>query len=324
MTVNQRRATFAAVLTMGLLLVTARTAEAEPANISEIVRIAELSPERSQLSVYSAAMRRMTTVDVLHPAGDALRPAYYLLDGVDTGPAETNWTQRTDIVSFFADKNVNVMLPIGGKGSYYTDWQRPEPALGGELKWETFLTEELPPLIDERFHGTGRNAIGGLSMGAASAAVLATRHPALYRGLAMFSGCPDTLSDEARMAIRHAIGWVGGNPDNMWGWDGDPAWAAHDPMTNAAALAGKTVYVSSGNGMPGLASLTDPLMPQAVTFGAILEYGIHDCTIDFQRRIAAVGVRANFVLRPDGTHSWPYWQQDLHDSWPFMNAALSE
>ncbi|MFE3000299.1 alpha/beta hydrolase-fold protein [Nocardia sp. NPDC059246] len=68
-------------------------------------------------------MDRTVTVDVLHPADDEPRPTYYLLDGVDSGAAETNWTQKTDIVSFFADKRVNVVLPVGGKGTFYSDWQ---------------------------------------------------------------------------------------------------------------------------------------------------------------------------------------------------------
>ena len=37
--------------------------------------------------------------------------------------------------------------PIGGACTYYTDWVNDDPVLGRN-KWKTFLTEELPPLID--------------------------------------------------------------------------------------------------------------------------------------------------------------------------------
>lgn len=294
-----------------------------PENRAEIVRTQELGPTSSAVFVYSPAMQRIVEVHVLHPAGTEPRPSYYLLDGVDSGPPETNWTRYTDIETFFADKQVNVVLPVGGEGSYYTDWQRPDPALGGLLRWETFLTGELPPLIDREFHGTGRNAIGGLSMGAASAAILASRHPSLYRGLASFSGCIDTVAPNAKMAIRQSISWVGGNPDNMWGPDSDPAWLHHDPMSNAEALRGMSIYVSVGNGAPGPESWADPKMASAVTFGALLEWAARSCTEDFERRLGSLGVPATFVYRPVGTHSWPYWQNDLHNSWPVLEAALA-
>ncbi|MFF0633110.1 alpha/beta hydrolase [Nocardia sp. NPDC004151] len=319
------RAAAAAIVTLVAILISGTgAAHAEPSGESTILSATGSDPSRTRISVYSAAMDRAVTVDVLHPADDQPRPSYYLLDGVDSGAMETNWTQKTDVVSFFADKRVNVVLPVGGKGSFYSDWERPDPVLGGVQMWETFLTQELPPLIDQRFHGSGSNAIAGLSMGALSAAALTTRYPALYRGFAAFSGCLDTMSTNAKLAIRNSVSWVGGNPENMWGPDGDPDWAAHDPLTNAAALRGKAVYVSTGSGTPGPESLTDPLMPQAVTFGAVLEYLVRGCTESFQRRLAEIDIPATFVFHPRGTHSWPYWQQDLHDSWPLLEAALAE
>ncbi|MFE3054596.1 alpha/beta hydrolase [Nocardia sp. NPDC059239] len=163
-----------------------------------------------------------------------------------------------------------------------------------------------------------------LSMGALSAVTQTIRHPELYRGVVAFSGCLDTVSASARLVIRNSVRWMGGNPENMWGTDADPAWRAHDPLTNAPALRGKAVYVSAGSGIPGPESLTDQLMPQAVTFGAVLEYLVHGCTESFQRRLQDLGVPATVVFHPLGTHSWPYWQEDLHESWPILDAALTE
>ncbi|MET8423518.1 alpha/beta hydrolase family protein [Nocardia sp. NPDC004860] len=324
MTANIRTAATAALAMVALLISGAGMVRADSQTESAISSVRDIDPARTRILVYSAAMDRTVTVDVLHPADDEPRPTYYLLDGVDSGAAETNWTQKTDIVSFFADKRVNVVLPVGGRGTFYSDWQRPDPALGGAQRWETFLTGELPPLIDARFRGDGRNVIGGLSMGALSAVTLTTRHPELYRGVAAFSGCLDTVSASARLVIRNSVRWMGGNPENMWGTDADPAWRAHDPLTNAPALRGKAVYVSAGSGIPGPESLTDPQMPQAVTFGAVLEYLVHGCTESFQRRLQDLGVPATVVFHPLGTHSWPYWQEDLHESWPILEAALTE
>ena len=68
------------------------------------------------------------------------------------------WLRKGGAAEFFRDKNVNVVLPLAGPGSFYADWQRDDPKLG-RYKWETFLTQELPPLIDEEFDGFVRKLI---------------------------------------------------------------------------------------------------------------------------------------------------------------------
>ena len=48
--------------------------------------------------------------------------AVYMLDGLRAQDNENGWTLETDAESFFADKNVNVVLPVGGQSSFYSDW----------------------------------------------------------------------------------------------------------------------------------------------------------------------------------------------------------
>lgn len=59
--------------------------------------------------------------DILHPTGTAPRPTVYLLDGTGASDDHTQstWTLRTDVTRFFADKNVNEVMPIGGDSSFY-------------------------------------------------------------------------------------------------------------------------------------------------------------------------------------------------------------
>lgn len=289
---------------------------------ARVTAVTDLSPTRSAVFVYSPAMKRDVQVQVLHPNSSVPRPSYYLLDGADADPYEPTWLEKTDIATFFENRNVNVVLPVGGAASYYTDWKAVDPVLGVNA-WETFLTKELPPIIDAEFHGTGANAVGGLSMGGHAAMNLITRHPDLYRGVAAFSSCPDSLSSNARQSVRATIASRGGNATNMWGPDTDPDWAWHDPVTNAEALRGKAVYLSVGSGVPGLAELglgTD--LSAAVTSGALLENAARDCTRTFERRLQSLGIPGQFVYRLIGTHSWPYWQSDLHASWPTLARAL--
>lgn len=293
-----------------------------PAPAARIVRVVDSTPTRSAVFIDSPAMGRVVQVQILHPRRSAPRPTYYLLDGVDSGPFESNWTQKTDVVRFFADKDVNVVLPINGKGTYYSNWQRPDPVLG-VAQWETFLTRELPPLIDGRLHGNGRNVVGGLSMGGTAAAVLAARHPDLYRGVAVFSGCPNTLAPDAQLVVRGSIIEQGGNPDNMWGPGSGPEWALHDPVTNAPALRGKAIYVGVGSGIPGPKDQADPAFPRYLGLAVPLEAAAGVCVASFQTRLALLGIPGTFAYHAIGTHAWPYWQDDLHDSWPMLAAALA-
>ena len=41
-----------------------------------------------------------------------------------------------------------------------------------------------------------------------------------------------------------------------------------------------------------------------------------------RRRLAQLGIPAKVNLRSGGTHSWGYWQDDLHDSWPMLAEAV--
>ncbi|WP_072689221.1 alpha/beta hydrolase [Rhodococcus marinonascens] len=331
-----RRQAFAAFgLAVSLtLLGSGTTAVAEPspaplapqgsgaASIDEIVK---LTDTRSAVFVNSPSMGRVIQVQVLHPAGDGSRPSLYLLDGVSAGEEsnfqESTWTQQTDAVQFFADKNVNVVLPVGGTASYYTDWLLPDPALGVN-QWETFLANELPPIIDANFNGNGVNAAAGVSMGGMGAANLVTRHPDLYTGLASYSGCLDNTHPSARESVRGTVVFKGGNPTNMWGPGADPAWSSHDPWANAEALRGKQIYISTGNGLPGPYDNGTDLL-STIAIGGPLELAAHLCTLTFQDRLAQLDIPATFNYRPNGTHSWPYWQDELRTSWPVLQQALA-
>lgn len=289
--------------------------------------VAMLTDRRAAVFVDSPAMGRIVQVQVLLPADrDTPRPTLYLLDGVgggqESGGQESDWTTETDAVDFFADKPVNVVLPVGGAGSYYTDWQRTDPVLGVN-RWETFLTEELPPLIDTQFAGNGVNTVAGLSMGGAAALNLITRRPDLYTGVASYSGCADTTSPEARFMVRRSVGYMNGDADNMWGLDDDPEWVAHDPIRNAEALRGKVVYASVGNGQLGPHDrLDDPALPLIVALGGSIEAAALHCTLGFERRLGELGIPATFDYRPSGTHTWSYWQDALRSSWPSLSRAM--
>ncbi|MFC9663230.1 alpha/beta hydrolase [Nocardia sp. NPDC127606] len=306
-------------------LVLGAPAGAEPRARIEDQRV---EPDHTiDVGVYSPAMDIVTRVRVLRAADPkAPAPTLYLLNGVGGG-ADGNWLDRTDVVEFFKDKQVNVVIPFGGAGSYFADWRTDDPVLGKQ-RWTTFLTKELPPVIDAEFGGTGANAIAGLSMAGTSVFQLALAEPGLYRAIGSYSGCVRTSDPRGQAIVRTVVGSRLGNAANMWGPPTDPAWSANDPYLHAEALRGTDVYISSGTGIPGpydtiTAAQGDPAqLTMQLLFGAGLEAVTNLCTQQLRDRLQSLGIPATVDMRPNGTHSWGYWEQDMHKSWPVFEAAL--
>ncbi|MCL2532734.1 MAG: esterase family protein, partial [Nocardiaceae bacterium] len=196
----------------------------------EIVGEKVLSAQAVQLTIASPALRRHVTVQVLLPHDRSVaRPTLYMLDGVSARNNNSGWMGGGEMSAptFFADKNVNVVLINGGRASLYTDWDEIDPKLGLN-KWETYLTQELPGLIDAKLATNGVNAIAGNSMGAQAAVMLTHRHPDLYRGVAAFSGCYSTNDPLGRLVLQTTITSQGGDPTNMWSDPQSPEWLSHD------------------------------------------------------------------------------------------------
>lgn len=310
----------------------ALTAAARPAvDGSHLVGIAPDVGRMVTVRVYSAAMNSVITVKVLRaPDHSKPAPVLYLLNGANGGTDDSSWTEQTDIAEFFAGKQVTVAIPLGGRGSYFTDWRTDDPVLGRQ-RWSTFLTRELPPIMNSAFDGTGKNALTGISMAGTSVFQLAMDAPGLYQAIGAYSGCAETSNALGEAYVTAVVGRWAGNAANMWGPPGDPAWAANDPYLHANRLRGTAIYVSSGTGLPGpLDTLGGPgihgdagKLAAQLTSGAILEAAADQCTHRMHDRLAALHIPATFDFRPVGTHSWGYWQEDLHNSWPIFSRALA-
>lgn len=249
-------------------------------------------------------------------------PSIWALDGLRARDDESGWTLETNIASFYADKNVNVVLPVGGNSSFYTDWE--EPDSGKHYKWETFLTQELPAVLKKGWRANDKRAITGLSMGGTAAMNLAERRPDLFDFVGSFSGYLDTTSYGMPEGVAGAIkDGSGMDATNMWGPFGSQNWIDHDPKLGIEALKGKGIYVSAGNGSAGQYDQQGniPGLPaNMAAFG--LEAMSRMTTETFVRYAQKQGVPVTAKFRPAGTHSWPYWQFEMSQAWPYMADSL--
>ncbi|KAB1554220.1 hypothetical protein F7232_04460 [Corynebacterium sp. 319] len=249
-------------------------------------------------------------------------PSVWALDGLRARDDESGWTLETNIASFYADKNVNVILPVGGNSSFYADWQKPDS--GKHFKWETFLTKELPPVLREGWRTTEDRAITGLSMGGTAAMNLAERFPDMFKFVGSFSGYLDTTSYGMPQGISYAVKEGSGmDATNMWGPHGSQDWIDHDPKLGMDALKGKTVYVSAGNGAAGQYDEAGdiPGLPKNLA-GFGLEAMSRMTTETFVQRAKQANLPVIAKFRPSGTHSWKYWQFEMVEAWPYIADAL--
>ncbi|MBY8858007.1 esterase family protein [Nocardia sp. CA2R105] len=300
---------------------------------SRIVAVTPVDARRFVVEVRSAAMDRTVRLQVIRPADTGIpAPTLYLLDGAEDGNTPhgvKTWESTTDLIPFTADKHLNVVTVIDGAYTYYTDWLHDDPVLGRN-RWQTFLTEELPPVLDTAFGATGRNAIAGLSMSATSVLQLAESAPGLYRSVGSFSGCNDLGDPVCAAAVQAVLALGRGDPANMWGPVGGADWVAHNPAApqNLEKLRGIDVVFAAGNGTPGkhdtAIAAGDPLRlgRQIILGGGPEEALIAQSNRRVQQRMSDLGIPAAFTFTPAGTHSWLYWQDDLHAAWPSFAAAL--
>lgn len=327
------------VLPIAAGLTTAGTAAAAPALAqaapaatqnptgAAVTKVDWLSERRVALWVNSPAMGAPIQVQILlardwNVNPSASFPSVWMLDGLRATDNENAWTYETDAESFYADKNVNVILPVGGQSSFYSDWLQPDN--GKNYQWETFLTKELPPILEKDWRTTQTRGVVGLSMGGTSAMFLTARNPGFFKFAASLSGILTTTSLGMPQAIQFAMTDAGGyNSAAMWGPPSNPQWAAHDPYALAEKLKGVSLYVSSGSGTTGPYDQPSGIPGVSTNYAGMgLEILARLTSQTFATKLNQLGIPAQVNYRPSGTHSWPYWQFELHQLWPQLANAI--
>ncbi|WP_237559261.1 alpha/beta hydrolase [Corynebacterium pilosum] len=219
-----------------------------------------------ELTVYSPSMDRLVKNDILLPGGPentAPRPTFYLMMGADGAAGGWSWYNSSNYQEFFADKQVNVVTPKGSVSSMQADWYQEDPVTGSN-KWSTYLTRELPVLIDDYFHGTGTDAIAGISMSGGPALAVASLDTDRFKAAASYSGCPSTSGVLGTAYAASAVTMNGGDPTKMWGLPGDEAWAAHSPVLHLDRLRDTALFVGAARAFPGRSTVRH--CPRGLTY----------------------------------------------------------
>ena len=255
---------------------------------------------------------RLLLPDDWNREADRTWPVLYLLHGCCDD--HTAWTDHTDVAELARAADLIVALPSGGPVGMYTDWWH--YGRGG-ADWGRFTARELPDLLEAEFAAGGPRAIAGLSTGGHAALALAASDPGRYAAVAAFSPIAHTTLPGVPLLIQGMAVREGADPYALWGspWSQADLWRANNPYENTEGLRGSAVYLSVGDGRPG------PLDPEGAE-GGELEAALAPTVYTLALRLRARGMPATTHFYGRGTHSWPYWERELHAAWPTLTEPL--
>lgn len=284
---------------------------------SLISRTPTAEENRERWVISSPSMGRNIGVDVLVGTGG---PVVYFLEGIDS-PETSNWISKGHAQDVFANTDATVVIPARGAGSMWQDWDNDDTKLGRH-KWETFVTEELAPVVEEEVTHNGKRGLIGLSMGASGAVMMANNNPGFFNGVAGVSGCYSTTDTIGRGTIDLTVGNLGGDPNNMWSTP--ESWERNDVVSNPEGLRGTQLYLSAATG-----EITDeeleyydgkPITDQIA--GSLLEAGSRQCTEDLSAALTESGIDHTTNYLDQGAHGWPMFGPQLQPAWDGIKSAL--
>ena len=319
---------FAATLLAGTL-VPAGGASAVPGPVTastgaRVVEETWVGRRTLDLRIQSPLINRVASVRLLLPEGwekgaDQDWPTLWLLHGCCEPAEYKSWTKFTDVEQFTADKPAIIVMPSGGKIGMYSEWWN--YGLPGAPNWRAFHMTEVWQILRRGYGAGTESSIAGLSMGGYGAMEYATRYPSRFGAAASYSGAIDVLAPpipqvtQLNMLAQGFFLWgvLWGNP-----WAQRDRWEAHNPADKIEKLRGIELFVSAGNGEPGPLEETDA--PPIV--GNLLEKVALSNSKGFTDKLRRAGIPVTTDYYGPGTHSWPYWERELHRSWPILASGM--
>lgn len=272
---------------------------------------------RERWVIASPSMGRNVEADVLVGAGG---PVVYFLEGIDS-PKTSNWISQGHAQKVFADTDATVVIPAQGAGSMWQDWDNDDPKLGRH-KWETFVTQELAPVVEAEAIHNGKRGLIGLSMGASGAVMMANNNPGFFDAVAGISGCYSTTDAIGRGTVDLTVGNLGGDPNNMWSTP--EAWERNDVVSNPEGLRGTQLYLSAATGEiteEELEYYSDKPITDQIA-GSLLEAGSLQCTRDLSAALTDADIEHTTDYLEKGAHGWPMFGPQLQPAWDGIKSAL--
>lgn len=247
------------------------------------------------------------TLSVFVPPGPGPFPVLIWLSGLTC--TEDNFTTKAGAYGPASDHGVIVVAPdtsprgdgvadnpaydLGQGAGFYVD--ATQTPWAPHFRMESYIVEELIPLIDAEFPTTRARSIFGHSMGGHGALTLALNHPDLFRSVSAFA--PIASPTRCPWGEKAFTAYLG---------DDRAAWARHDAalLIESGAATGRfdDILVDQGDADPFLA---DQLKPELLTQAA-----------------EASGQRLTLRMQPGYDHSYFFMASFIADHIAFHAERL--
>ncbi len=236
-----------------------------------------------------------------------------MLDGMRAQYDYSGWEINTNIQEMVRS-GVNVVEPIGGPASFYTNWDAPSNFNNQPFRymWNCVITNTLIKALDRRGYRVGKSrryAIMGLSMGGNAALTIGAQNRQHFDRAGSLSGYTWLSAPGMRTMIRLAMLDVAPRPwnvDSMWPIWG-LQWFQNDPMWNIGLMHGMKIFIGSGNGLFGRYNAR-PNVFDDLFKGSTLEFLAFTQAKAFTAAAALQGLPL-MTYDAVGTHAWGYWQE---------------
>lgn len=302
-------------ITAGIIAAPTAAPTAAAAPISEICEIRSADDRLYTCAVRSEAMDRDIPV-VVRPSPENGAPenenkVIQFFSGIDGREGWINQRDANDVrvMDHLREEDATLVFLTSEARSFYVDWDSPAPPDDVVMKYETFVTEELPAFLEHELEipdgGHGRTGLVGLSMTAYSVLNLASKHPDRYASVLAMSGFYNNQSLVGRAATDLSAETHGENNSGV-PWDNEFSRAQDNPILNVQNL-NMPVYVSTSTGIPHDTDRED-YSEQTLLEGAGLEAGTLIATLSLDawaRLLNKPNVQVTYV--PTGIHAWNTW-----------------
>lgn len=229
--------------------------------------------------VWSRSMDKNIPVNIITPGNyneSKLYTVIYLLHGF--GDNHLRWSQGGVVGSLADQYNLIVVMPDGGRDSWYFD----SPVVE-KYQYETFISDELISYVDSCFStikDRNARAITGLSMGGHGAFYIALRNQEKFANVGSLSGGLDIRPYTDKWNISARLGSYDQFPER---------WEDHSVI-----------------------NMTNLLEPGKMNI--VFECGTSDffyqVNCNMHEKLLKEGIPHDFYSRPGG-HSWKYWLTNI-------------
>jgi S-formylglutathione hydrolase FrmB len=309
------------------VLITVAIASPAQANDAQITGERHVTGRVIELTIATPAFVAPTKVHVNLPEGYDADPSRRWPVTYFTAGTMNHYSTFNDFLGGekLASAYPSIIVSPDANSGYWSDWYN--GGAFGPPKYETFVIDQLIPLIDAHFRtiaDRSQRAIFGISMGGYGSTMFAARHPDLFVAAATLSGAVDSNLPANGAVLSMSSTFDGAAPDAIYGPRAtqEVRWRGHKPTDLAANLRGIDLQVRTANGIP------NPSIGEGEGSGdvpsCIVEKGVQMASVNLHQRLDTLGIAHAWKDYGAGCHTVPNFQREVLDTLPVFERVLAK